>query len=84
MQKIQGRVGAGIGNLAGGNSAHCFVKHGSFLLSPAAEGKVFLQTGPFMQDLSKPGETAKGKGSSPALHFALMTGDQLDDVLCCP
>jgi dienelactone hydrolase len=59
-----------------------FVKHGYAFLYPFRRGHgPSADQGPFMQDLLKREEAAKGKDARQHLQFVLVTTDHLQDVL---
>ena len=59
-----------------------FVKHGYAFLYPFRRGHgPSADHAPFMQDLLKREEAARGKEARQHLQFILVTTDQLDDVL---
>jgi dienelactone hydrolase len=64
------------------NLGPLFVKHGYAFLYLFRRGHgPSANQGPFMQDLLKREEAAKGKEARQHLQFILVTTDQLDDVL---
>jgi dienelactone hydrolase len=67
---------------AAANLAPIFLKHGYafFYLCRRGQG-LSADQAPFMQDLLKREEAAKGKEARQHLHYVLVTGDQLDDSL---
>src|SRR4030095_17257171 len=67
---------------AAANLAPIFLKHGYafFYLCRRVQG-VSADEAPFMQDLLKREEAAKGKEARQHLHYVLVTGEQLDDSL---
>lgn len=59
-----------------------FVKHGYAFLYLFRRGQgLSADQGPFMQDVLRAEERARGKEASQHLQFVLMTTDHLDDVL---
>jgi len=67
---------------AAANLAPIFLKHGYafFYLCRRGQG-LSADQAPFMQDLLKREEAAKGKEARQHLHYVLVTGEQLDDSL---
>jgi dienelactone hydrolase len=62
--------------------APLFLKHGYAFLYVFRRGQgLSADQAPFMQDLLQREEAAKGKEARQQLHFLLVTGDQLDDVV---
>ena len=69
-------------NEAAEKLAPLFVKHGYALLFPCRRGQgLSADQAPFMRDLLKHEEEAKGKEARVHLQFVLMSTEQLDDVL---
>ena len=69
-------------NEAAEKLAPLFVKHGYALLFPCRRGQgLSADQAPFMRDLLKHEEEAKGEEARAHLQFDLMSTEQLDDVL---
>lgn len=62
--------------------APIFLKHGYAFFYPCRRGQgLSADQAPFLQDLLQREEATRGKEARQHLHFILVTGEQLDDVL---
>ena len=62
--------------------APIFLKHGYAFLYPCRRGQgLSADQAPYIQDLLKKEESARGAGAREHLHYVLATSEQLDDVL---
>jgi dienelactone hydrolase len=67
---------------AAGRLGPLFVRHGYAFLYPCRRGHgLSADQGPFIQDLLKREEAARGTEGRNRLQLALLTGDHLDDVM---